>query len=69
MKQNRALKQERHISRMKEASSAKQQFEKRFVNERAVHPGMMTSAELHNSLYCDISNVCANTSGLFVGFT
>jgi len=69
MKQNRAFKEEHHVSRMKEASSVKQQFENRFVNERAVHPGMMTAVELHNSFYCDISNVCANTSRLFVGFT
>jgi hypothetical protein len=36
---------------VKEPSSAKQGLEKRFVNERAVHPRMLTCFELHNSLF------------------
>jgi hypothetical protein len=43
--------EEHQVSRMKEPSSVQQQLENRFVNERAVHPRMMTSVELHNSLF------------------
>jgi len=51
MKQNTDVEDEHNVSRMKEPSSVKQQLENRFVNERAVHPHMMTSVELHNSLF------------------
>ena len=51
MKQNTDVEEEHHVSGMKEPSSVQQRLENRFVNERAVHPRVMTSVELHNSLF------------------
>jgi hypothetical protein len=51
MTQNSDVQETHHVSKMKHPSSAMQQLKNRFVNERAVHPRILTSVELHNSLF------------------